>query len=580
MHKSEVSRKYFKKLFTAFLCSSIIPLIICVIAILYINYKMTVEEYDKKVTSASDVAIESYENIMDEYSNIIYSLSDESLVQSALINNDNVQLSEAGSIVNPLLTGRKGKIEVHIIDYDSQISYDTNKKSNLYDQSVYSEWGILYKMKNNPYKVATFPGNYYTEKDQVISLSMGKAILDNKNKIIGYVILDIYRSTLLNQFLFVGGEETEYILSNNNNVIILDTTSHFKEGYSVSPEKIVKWNNKKLKLYDNEKNETIYVVKQAQNNDFSLFTFVRVSNFYKGISLLIRISLIIVAFTFLICFIIVKVQARRLYRPIETVVEGMQKISEGNIQVRIKEDMNQDDEMAMVTKGFNKMLDEINVLLNRVVEQTEREKNTEIKALQAQISPHFLYNMLNEIKALAKLGRTEEVSTFVISLGKLLRHSISFQEKFVTIKEDLLFLNDYLDLQKVRYENNFEVVIEIDESILNCKIPNLILQPIIENSIVHGLENKENNSILKITGSRDDKGRVKLEIYDNGVGVDEEYMQYINNTGKSSSLYGGLGLENVQKRLLLTYGSEYGIKIESEKGSYTKVIVILPYQID
>ncbi len=580
MHKSEVSRKYFNKLFTAFLCSSIIPLIICVIAIIYINYKMTVEEYDKKVTSASDVAIESYENLMDEYSNILYSLSDESLVQDALINNDKGQLNEVSSIVNPLLTGRKGKIEVHIIDYDSSISYDTNTKSRLYDQSVYSEWGILYKMKKNPYKVVTFPSNYYTEKDQVISLSMGKAIFDRKNKIIGYVILDIYRSTLLNQFLFVGGEETEYILSNNNNVVILDTTSHFKEGYSVSPEKIVQWNYKKLKLYDNEKNETIYVVKQAQNNDFSLFTFVRVSNFYKGISLLIRISLIIVAFVFLICFIIVKAQARRLYRPIETVVEGMQKISEGNIQVRIKEDTNQDDEMTMVTKGFNKMLDEINVLLDRVVEQTEREKNAEIKALQAQISPHFLYNMLNEIKALAKLGRTEEVSTFVISLGKLLRHSISYQEKFVTIKEDLLFLNDYLDLQKVRYENNFEVVIEIDESILNCKIPKLILQPIIENSIVHGLENGENNSILKITGSRDDKDRVKLEIYDNGVGVDEEYMQYINNTGKSSSLYGGLGLENVQKRLLLTYGSEYGIKIESQKGSYTKVIVILPYQID
>ncbi len=580
MHKSEVSRKYFKKLFTAFLCSSIIPLIICVIAIIYINYKMTIEEYDKKVTAASDAAIESYENLMDEYSNILYSLSDESLVQSALTNNDKGQLNEVSSIVNPLLTGRKGKIEVHIIDYDSSISYDTNTKSRLYDQSVYSEWGILYKMKKNPYKVVTFPSNYHTEKDQVISLSMGKAILDSKNNIIGYLILDIYRSALINQFLFVGGEETEYILSNNDNVVILDTTSHFKEGYSVSPEKIVQWNYKKLKLYDNEKNETIYVVKQAENNDFSLFTFVRVSNFYKGISLLIRISLIIVAFVFLICFIIVKAQARRLYRPIETVVEGMQKISEGNIQVRIKEDINQDDEMTMVTKGFNKMLDEINVLLDRVVEQTEREKNAEIKALQAQISPHFLYNMLNEIKALAKLGRTEEVSTFVISLGKLLRHSISYQEKFVTIKEDLLFLNDYLDLQKVRYDNNFEVVIEIDESILNCKIPNLILQPIIENSIVHGLENGENNSILKITGSRDDKGRVKIEIYDNGVGVDEEYMQYINNTGKSSSLYGGLGLENVQKRLLLTYGSEYGIKIESQKGSYTKVIVILPYQID
>lgn len=135
-------------------------------------------------------------------------------------------------------------------------------------------------------------------------------------------------------------------------------------------------------------------------------------------------------------------------------------------------------------------------------------------------------------------------------------------------------------MQKIRYENNFEVIIDIDESILNCKIPNLILQPIIENAITHGLESGENDAILKITGSRDDLGRVRLEIYDNGVGVDEDFIQYINDTRKSSSLYGGLGLENAQKRLLLTYGSDYGIKIESKKGSYTKVIVFLPYQFE
>ncbi len=580
MHKSEVSRKYFKKLFTAFLCSSIIPLTICIIAILYINYKMTVEEYNKKVTSISDVAMENFENLIDEYNNILYRLVDESVVQSALINNDKGLLNDAGDVIEPLLIGRKGKIEIHIIDYDSFINYSTNTKSSLYDQSIYSEWGILYKMKSNPNKVVTFPSNYYTKDDGIISLSMGKAILDNKNDIIGYTILDIYRSTLLNHFLYVGGDESEYILTDNNDIVILDTRSNFNEGYSISPENIVEFNQKKLNSLDKERNETIFVVKQEQKNDFSLFTFVEVRNFYKSISLLIKISLITVAFIFIISFIIAKVQARRLYRPIETVVEGMRKISEGNIEIRIKDDENQDDEMAMIVNGFNKMLDEINILLDKVVEQTERQKNSEIKALQAQISPHFLYNMLNEIKALAKLKRTDEIATFVISLAKLLRHSISNQEKFVTIEEDLLFLNDYLELQKIRYENNFEVIIDIDEAIRNCKIPNLILQPIIENAIIHGLECGEKDSVLKITGSRDDLGRVRLEIYDNGVGVDEDFIQYINDTRKSSSLYGGLGLENVQKRLLLTYGSDYGIKIESEKDKYTKVIVFFPYQFE
>lgn len=580
MHKSEVSRKYFKKLFTTFLCSSIIPLILCILAILWINYKMTVDEYNQKANLITKSVSHKYENIMEEYSNILLSLSKEEIIQDALINNDKELLAQSKPIIESLLTGRKEKIEIHIIDYDTSITYDTNIRAHLYDQSIYSEWGILYEMKNSTSKIINFPSNYDIGEDKKISQSMGKAIVDNENKIIGYVILDVYRSALLDQIYFVDGEEIEYVLLNNNNIIILDTTSYFKEGYHVLPQEIIKWNYPKLNIFNNKEDETIYVVNQEKRQDFSIFAFVKVRNFYQGISLLIRISLIIVTLVFFICLILVRIQVKKLYDPIEVVVNAMQKIAEGDIQVRIKEDIKQDDEMTMVAKGFNKMLDQIDVLLDEVVEQTERQKNAEIKELQAQINPHFLYNMLNEIKALAKLGRTEEISIFVISLAKLLRRSISNQEKYVTLKEDLTFVEDYLNLQKIRYENNFEVMIDIDESILDCKIPNLIIQPIIENSILHGMDMGENKLLIEVTGYIDDKGRVVLEIYDNGVGIDEEYMKYINDIGKSSSLYGGLGLENVQKRLLLRYGSEYGITIESKKNSYTKVVMILPYKID
>ena len=159
------------------------------------------------------------------------------------------------------------------------------------------------------------------------------------------------------------------------------------------------------------------------------------------------------------------------------------------------------------------------------------------------------------------------------------RHIPICFDDFVILRDDMKFVEDYICLQQIRYDQMFSVNISMDEEILDCRIPNLIIQPLAENAIIHGFTAGRDDYTLSITGKRDGE-KLHIEIYDNGIGVEKEYLKYINNVEKGVGLYGGLGVENVQKRLVLIYGMQYGIKMESEKGRYTKVIITLPYNVE
>ena len=293
--------------------------------------------------------------------------------------------------------------------------------------------------------------------------------------------------------------------------------------------------------------------------------------------LMIFISLLVLVCMAPLAFLLAAVFANRMYRPIDTLVSSMNLVTRGNLDTKIEIRAHDSDEMRLVSSVFNWMIARIQTLIENAREESERKKNAELKALQAQISPHFLYNMLNEINALARMGRTGEVSGFVIHLGKLLRRSITFKDDFVKLSDDLVFVEDYIRLQQIRYDQLFDVDIRVEEEIRDCLIPNLIIQPLVENAIIHGFTAGKEGYMLSLRGYRREED-VCIEIYDNGIGVDKEYLKYINNVEKGVGLYGGLGVENVQKRLLLIYGMRYGIKMESEKGRYTKVVILLPYR--
>ena len=202
-------------------------------------------------------------------------------------------------------------------------------------------------------------------------------------------------------------------------------------------------------------------------------------------------------------------------------------------------------------------------------------KTAELRALQAQINPHFLYNTLDSIIWMAEGRKYEEVVLMTASLARLLRQSICNEDEVVPLAREVEYAKGYLTIQKMRYKDKLEFEIDVEPSILNIPLIKLVLQPIIENAIYHGLKYKESKGLLQVKGFMKD-GNAVLQVIDNGVGMDEETLSHIYDKHKVNYRSNGVGVYNVQQRLVLYYGKDYGIIYHSEKGKGTTASVVTP----
>lgn len=209
------------------------------------------------------------------------------------------------------------------------------------------------------------------------------------------------------------------------------------------------------------------------------------------------------------------------------------------------------------------------------VKEQEQKRKIELKALQSQINPHFLYNTLDSIIWMAEGKKNKEVVLMTASLARLLRQSISNEDEVVPIAKEVEYARGYLTIQKMRYKDKLEFQIDVDSSILYIPLIKLVLQPIIENAIYHGLKYKESKGLLIVKGFMKD-GNAVLQVIDDGVGMDEETLAHIYDKHKVNYHSNGVGVYNVQKRLKLYYGDDYGITYESEKGKGTTATITIP----
>ncbi|QQO10825.1 sensor histidine kinase [Breznakiella homolactica] len=232
-------------------------------------------------------------------------------------------------------------------------------------------------------------------------------------------------------------------------------------------------------------------------------------------------------------------------------------------------------EIESLGKSFNMMAGQMDTLIHQVAEETRLRQEARLEALQAQINPHFLINTLNSIRWMAAISGNENVSDMISNLGLILEGSIYNSQEEIPLREELRCLYSYIELQKMRFGNQFELVTELPDALLDCRLPRFILQPIVENSILHGIASSM-SGIITITGKIDGPV-VSLEVRDNGVGIPPEKIAGIlsgehERKGKLSNI----GLSNVQQRIKLNYGEAYGLVITSENSGGTSVIITLP----
>ena len=232
--------------------------------------------------------------------------------------------------------------------------------------------------------------------------------------------------------------------------------------------------------------------------------------------------------------------------------------------------------MGILASNFNDMAYNINDLVERVYQETLLKQQAELKSLRMQINPHFLYNTLETINWVSRIKGVSEIGEMAKALGDLMRTTISGSD-FIKISEEIKNIENYLQIQTFRYREKLHTTIQIDPELYQLYIPKLILQPLVENSIVHGIENKFKNGEIEITGVLREQV-VIITIKDNGVGMTQSEIDKIFNTEyvPEALNHTKVGIRNVEKRIKLYYGENYGITITSKVNVGTTVIVRFP----
>ncbi len=287
----------------------------------------------------------------------------------------------------------------------------------------------------------------------------------------------------------------------------------------------------------------------------------------------------VMALILILCIIITIILARYvsgwISSPIKELERLMVAVERGDFSEPPTVKGNQ--EVEALSKSFSLMILRIRELMDDIVKSQELKRKFELDALQAKINPHFLYNTLDSVVWMAEQNDTEGVIRMIAALAKLFRISISKGHDIITLGEELEHVRNYLIIQQIRYQGKFEFSIEVEDGLQECPTIKLIVQPIVENAIYHGIKYLQEMGHISIRAYRRKPGAIVVEVRDNGVGMDEEKLTKILSFNAShTSKASGIGVRNVHQRVQLYYGSDFGLEISSELDEGTLVRIVIP----
>ncbi len=273
----------------------------------------------------------------------------------------------------------------------------------------------------------------------------------------------------------------------------------------------------------------------------------------------------------------------RLTRPIRLLQSKMRLAASGYLEGKVQPVGM--DEIADLGKSFNTMIEQIKLLLQQSIQKQRQIRKAELRTLQAQINPHFLYNTLDSIVWMAEAGKNKEVVQLVTAMSRFFRTSLSKGRDWITVRDELDHVRNYLIIQQTRYRDILDYDIKMDEALMDIPILKMTLQPLVENALYHGIKNQRGKGRIVITGHRVNRHEMVIEVHDNGAGIASESLDHLREqlagramiVEEDGELH-GFGLFNVQQRIRLFYGEEYGIHVHSTQGEGTTVTIHIPIQ--
>lgn len=521
-------------------------------------------EFDYKRESLEQLESMSaaLEDHIADVDTIMTKIIDNEQITKAISEGDSWEIKKAYNNLYNLTASKRELTSFSLYDADGVCVLTTKESGTLTGRPTY--WGLLKIAKTHPEEAVLKNATYDIDGDDA-AISIARAIMiDDDCK--GFVVAGISADNLHSLFNELYSFESE--------VVVLDefwdevySSDKAKESGLVTMLHDRRFDNVKI---GDEEDGFLFQIRKMDNRELYL-VIGRQTAFTESLSrTIISVILVTAVLSLILCFIVARVLSTKLMQPLNNMTEAMEKVRGGDLTVRM--DSTRQDEFGQLARDFDDMTKALKVYLELRSKQQQELSESNIAMMQAQLNPHFLYNTLDTIKWVAKANHIPELATLSSSLAKILRASIS-SDIFVPLSKEMDFINHYIEIQKIRFPENFSFDAEVPMELEDCIVPKLILQPIVENAIVHGLKDRTHGHIF--LNAYEQEGRLVIDVEDDGCGMDDDMISILN-TRDREKLKGHIGFYNADAIIRIHYGLNYGIHAENLKEGGVRVSLVLP----
>lgn len=522
-------------------------------------------DYKKESLAQAERISETLENHFDITRTIMEKILEDSQIIRPIFESDSWVAKKAYNRLFELTNSQREYSSFYIYDENGNCVLATTEENVVRNRPVY--WGLIKVAKTHPEEIIVKNAAYDLDGKDV-SFLLAKAIV-KEEECVGFVVATISDENVAAMLTDLYSIESE--------LVILDR--FWDEVYCSENAKesdiSEMLHNRRFEggRLDEERADFIFQIRHIPEYDFYIVIGKRTSFTQTLIRTMIAVILVTAAISLVLCFAVARVLSAKLMQPLNNMTHAMEKVRSGDLSVRM--DSTRADEFGQLSRDFDDMTKALKVYVDLRSKQQQELSESNIAMMQAQLNPHFLYNTLDTIKWVAKANHIPELAVLSSSLAKILRASIS-PEIFVSLSKEMEFINNYIEIQKIRFPENFtfdaEVPIELEDAI----VPKLILQPIVENAIVHGLKDRTNGHIF--LNAYEQSGRLVIYVEDDGCGMDENMLSILN-TRNNKELKGHIGFYNVDAIIRLHYGLNYGLHAENIAEGGVRITMELPLNL-
>lgn len=512
-------------------------------------------------------------DIIESYRHKTYQISTNPILRQIVQEdeiNGTVSFSSVYEELFSIMTGDVYSASALIVSISGKVRYSTHAFPAIYDlRYQQNDWNPFFELSRASSDTASrisLDNRYITERNSTVVASILRRMRSDDGTIIGYAAVDLFMEAfqkINSEFVF-----SDLVLIDTDTFIVSSLLTDRFGTFARFPElTCLQAPYDKLSY---QQDGAIVATYRIPNTSLLLAGIIETSPYSQSIGDFFFLIIVIGVLGIILAIVLAYFLSRSIAKPVHILARTMRAVNNTNLDTKIPE--SKITEIAQLDRSFNRMLRHISDLLQLTREEEAKIREAERKALESQMHPHFLYNTLNTIKSIAKLHGEEEILSITTRLAKLLRSSIDSSKTEWTIRDSFDLIDNYLTIQKIRFGDKLQVELDADPMALDYITPKLIIQPLVENAIIHGLEPKVGAWNITISAKLH-KNRITVIIADNGVGFsDPDLIKDLDKLAASTHV----GLYNSYRRLMLRYGDAAEFLIDSVPGEGTSITLIFP----